>query len=99
MVGNKLITTRTSFHIFSLSLDLCAGASRSSDPVVHKALAAECLDYGWERIVSASVVGSLPSDQEGPLTQLNTPLAARGARLYSLPYCSGHVLDNAIIGR
>ena len=38
---------------------------------------------------SASVIGSTPSDQEVPLSQLHTPLAAGGHRLYGSPAVAG----------
>ena len=38
---------------------------------------------------SASVIGSTPSDQEVPLSQLHTPLAAGGPRQYGSPAVAG----------
>ena len=40
---------------------------------------------------SASVIGSTPSDQEVPLSQLHTPLAAGGPRQHGSPAVVGPV--------
>ena len=40
---------------------------------------------------STSLSGSTPSNQEVPLSQLNTPLAAGGPSQYGLPTVGSHV--------